>query len=426
MTAPVDAPPGPAPSRVLGALARAGATVAEVGWVNPSFMPTPEKAAALAELARLEAQLAELRLRILADAEDVAAEFAGRDVAGWLQWATRCRGEDARADLRLAVALDRRYRAVGAALREGSANLSQARVIAKVLDDLPAEIPAKVIARAEETLVGHCAELGPRQLAQVGRRIIEVVAPEMAEAVEARALARLEAHAHRQARLSLHRLGDGTTRIAGLLPDLAATRLLTYLQAFTNPRKQPDECASAPSGAGDPWRRPTYPRRLGKAFCAFLEAVDPDRLPLHGGDATTVVITITHDALTTGLATAGIIGQDEKITAAHARRLACTADLIPAVLGTDSQVLDLGRSTRLFTPAQRKALLIRDRECRAEGCDIPGTWTEAHHWLPWSHEGPTDITNGVLLCSHHHHRAHDPRYQADRLPNGDVRFSRRT
>jgi hypothetical protein len=398
---------------VLAVIAQLSDALASAAAVNPSFMRTPEKAAALAELARVESQVAELRLRILADADDVAAEFAGRDVAGWLQWATRCRGEDARADLRLALALDRRYPTLGSALREGSANLAQVRVVAKTLDDLPGE----VIARAEETLVGHCAEFGPRQLTQIGRRIVDIVAPEIAEEHEARALARLEEKAHRATRLSFHRVGDGTTRITGLVPDLAATRLATYLEAFTNPRR-----------SSTPDRRP-YPRRLGKAFVRFLEAVDPQRLPIHGGDATTVVITMNHESLTAELVTAGVIGADEKITAAQARRLACTAHLVPAVLGperTGSQVLDLGRSTRLFNAAQRKALLIRDRACRAEGCDIPGTWCEAHHWIPWSHGGRTDLKDGVLLCSHHHHRAHDPACAADRLPNGDVRFNRRT
>jgi hypothetical protein len=108
---------------------------------------------------------------------------------------------------------------------------------------------------------------------------------------------------------------------------------------------------------------------------------------------------MTHQALTSQLATAGVIGAEEKITAAQARRLACNAHLVPAVLGTQSQVLDLGRSTRLFTAAQRKALLVRDRECRAEGCDIPGTWTQAHHWIPWTKHGPTDLANAVLCCA---------------------------
>lgn len=85
-----------------------------------------------------------------------------------------------------------------------------------------------------------------------------------------------------------------------------------------------------------------------------------------------------------------------------------------------------GRTRRLFTPAQRKALAIRDRDCRAEGCDIPAAWCEAHHLTPWGRGGDTDLDQGVLLCSFHHHRAHDARYDLTRMPNGDFRYHRRT
>ncbi|WP_366916413.1 HNH endonuclease signature motif containing protein [uncultured Nocardioides sp.] len=68
---------------------------------------------------------------------------------------------------------------------------------------------------------------------------------------------------------------------------------------------------------------------------------------------------------------------------------------------------------------------MRDKTCRAEGCDTPGTWCEAHHLDPWQPGGPTDLDNGVLLCHHHHHRIHDPAYRTERLPNGDHRFHRR-
>ena len=105
--------------------------------------------------------------------------------------------------------------------------------------------------------------------------------------------------------------------------------------------------------------------------------------------------------------------------------MACTANIVPAVLGGKSEVLDLGRTSRLFKPAQRKAMIIRDRECRAEGCTIPAAWCEAHHWgRPWARGGQTDLKDGVLLCSWHHHRAHDDTYDASRMPNGDVRFRR--
>ena len=92
-------------------------------------------------------------------------------------------------------------------------------------------------------------------------------------------------------------------------------------------------------------------------------------MPLHGGDATTLLVTIDFDRLRDGLGTA-LVG-DTPITVGQTRRLACTAKILPAVLGGDSEILDLGRARRLFSPAQRKAMAIRDVTCRAEGCDIP-------------------------------------------------------
>uniref|UniRef100_UPI0004769CB8 HNH endonuclease signature motif containing protein n=1 Tax=Nocardioides sp. Iso805N TaxID=1283287 RepID=UPI0004769CB8 len=110
------------------------------------------------------------------------------------------------------------------------------------------------------------------------------------------------------------------------------------------------------------------------------------------------------------------------ISAGETRRLACTAAIIPYVLGGQSEPLDLGRARRLFSPAQRKALKIRDQHCRAEGCTVPATWCDAHHENPWSRGGPTDLTNAALLCGHHHRRAHDPTYETIQLPNGDYRY----
>jgi hypothetical protein len=176
-------------------------------------------------------------------------------------------------------------------------------------------------------------------------------------------------------------------------------------------------------GEGD---RIPVDRKRGQAFCALLEAVDPKRLPVHGGDSTTLIVAVSLEDLREELATAEL-GPADKLTAGEVRRLACTASIIPAVLGGKSEVLDLGRSSRLFRPAQRKAMILRDRECRAEGCTITAAWCEAHHWgRPWAEGGRTDLKDGVLLCSWHHHRAHDPTYDSSRMPNGDVRFSRRT
>jgi hypothetical protein len=148
-------------------------------------------------------------------------------------------------------------------------------------------------------------------------------------------------------------------------------------------------------------------------------------MPVHGGDATTLIVTMSRDELRKELSV-GEAATGDQLTAAETRRLACTAQIIPAVLGGKSDVLDLGRSSRLFRPAQRKAMVVRDRECREEGCSMSAAWCEAHHWgTPWSQGGRTDLADGVLLCSWHHHRAHDPAFESRRLPSGDVRFSRR-
>jgi predicted restriction endonuclease len=59
------------------------------------------------------------------------------------------------------------------------------------------------------------------------------------------------------------------------------------------------------------------------------------------------------------------------------------------------------------TPAQRRVLVARDGGCRFPGCDRTPKWTQAHHVKFWSHGGPTELGNLVLLCSFHHHRVHD-------------------
>jgi hypothetical protein len=168
---------------------------------------------------------------------------------------------------------------------------------------------------------------------------------------------------------------------------------------------------------------------LGAAFCELLERLPADRLPTSGGVSATVVVTLDHDRLLSGLGAAQL-DTGHAISAAAARRLACEAGIVPAVyrrvLGGPSVVLDLGRKTRLHTEAQRLALAIRDGGCTAEGCDRPPGWCHAHHDTPWAAGGTTTVDNGRLLCAHHHHRAHDPRYQTTHLPTGKVAFHRRT
>ena len=107
---------------------------------------------------------------------------------------------------------------------------------------------------------------------------------------------------------------------------------------------------------------------MGQAFCDYLESRREDTVTEAGGVAATVVVTMGLDALLGGIAAASL-DTGGKISAGEARRLACRAGIVPAVLGGHSQVLDLGRKTRFHTGPQRIALALRDGGCTAEGCD---------------------------------------------------------
>lgn len=130
---------------------------------------------------------------------------------------------------------------------------------------------------------------------------------------------------------------------------------------------------------------------------------------------TTVIVRLPLDALRDGGGTAEIDGIDRPVAAATARRLAADAELIPVVLGTDSVPLDLGRSARLFTRSQRLALGERDGGCASCGRNI--TYAQAHHIEWWQRDGGrTDLSNGVLLCSHCHHQVHRDGWRIDATP----------
>jgi hypothetical protein len=409
---------------ILGCAAEVAAALEGVADIDPTFMTTRDKATALIELARLTSRLRGLALRILAASDDVALEHGARSADTWLAHETRADIGPSLAAGRLAEALEGRWGVLREALSEGRVTEAQAHVIARALDDLPAGLDPEVLAKAEAHLIAEAAHFEPRRLRVLGRKVLEVVAPDLAETHEQHLLESEEARALRTTSLTIRRRGDGSTDIHIRLADAAAGRLLTYLEAYAAPRRGrlagDSELADPDNG-----QRVSHATRLGRAFCSALEAIPTARLPKHGGSATSVVVTIDHETLRSQLGSAGL-GSGERISATEAVRLACNASILPLVLDGDGQPLHLGRARRLFSSGQRMAMAVRDRSCRADGCSIPADWCEAHHRKPWMLGGRTDVTDGVLLCSWHHHRAHDSSYRVDTMPNGDVRFSRRT
>jgi len=123
------------------------------------------------------------------------------------------------------------------------------------------------------------------------------------------------------------------------------------------------------------------------------------------GVKTTVVVRMTRADLESGLGVGEIDGTPQPVSVGALRRAAADAEIVPAVLGGQSEVLDWGRTRRLFTPAQRLALVERDGGCA--WCNAPPSWCEAHHIRWWDRDaGPTNLANGVLMCARCHHRLH--------------------
>jgi hypothetical protein len=106
------------------------------------------------------------------------------------------------------------------------------------------------------------------------------------------------------------------------------------------------------------------------------------------------------------------------VSSTTVERLACDSSLTRLLLGSESQVIDVGRSRRVVSGPGRKALEARDRHCRWPGCDRPAKWSAAHHVVHWIHGGKTDLDNLVLLCHRHHWLVHEGRWQLIRGDGG--------
>ena len=395
-----------------------------VAEVDPLYLPARDQATTLLGLARARERLAELELRVLAAADPDALSPGVKSPGRWLAHETNQAVGLVAVREQLGHDLQR-YELLRRAFAAGTVTEAQARAVVAVLDDLPTDLGAELLGKAEAAMVTEAGRCKPQELKRVGLHLLEILAPDIADAAEEERLRREESNARARTRLQFKPLGNGATRISATVPDSVAAKLKTQLAAFANPRRDhltPEGFSRVDPATG---KRIPYDQLLGHALCDLVENITTDRLPVHGGTTTSLVITIDLDKLKAGIG-AGVLSTGQTISAAEARRIACQSGAIPAVLGGKGQPLDLGRRRRFFTQAQRIALEIRDRTCRAQGCDMPAPWCEAHHKDPWSQGGRTDLDDGALLCSRHHHLIHGTTYHHTWHPDGTLTFHRRT
>ena len=226
---------------------------------------------------------------------------------------------------------------------------------------------------------------------------------------------------------------QGLHRIEIAATDEQYEYLITVMNAATNPRlrttfaaENDDPPATGPCVSEDnpelsdeqqdpAWQGPTRQQKLLQGLVGACQiALCADKLPSSGGHRPQIMITMGYQDLIDRIGTSGHAVFGGLITPKTVRKIACDADLIPIVLGGKGEVLDVGRAQRLFTPAQRRALVARDKGCAFPDCTMPAPWTEAHHIEFWKkHHGRTSVDKGVLLCSWHHHLVHDENWKIE-------------
>jgi hypothetical protein len=287
--------------------------------------------------------------------------------------------------------LPARHEALMSALAEGGIRLGRASRVLCTLDEIamfasPAERTA-----VEQFLVGESPRLTDRQFARVCREIPPRFLPDDTE--------RREEYLRRRSGLVVRTLPDGLVQWVVTMHPEAAGFATAALDARTAPRRQPTFEVDEPVADRD--TRLLSERRLEAlvSMCRQSVAHDNGRV---AGTSVTMMVTTTLEALQTGLGRAKISGVDQPISAGTARRLAADANIIPVVLGTESERLDMGREARLATEAQRRALELRDRGCIWPTCSAPPGWCEVAHRVPWFEGGATDLDDLLLLCPFHH------------------------
>ncbi|MCG5457685.1 HNH endonuclease [Micromonospora sp. PSH03] len=375
-------------------LAQADDAIAACADAAAWALPEHALIAALDAAHRLQQRLAAVTLTLIreVDGRGTARTHGASTTAVWLRERLRLTIPAARRLVDLATALDTGNPGIRRALADGHLSLDQARVISDTATTVQATAGTQAADKAVSLLTDWASQFDPTHLRKLGTRILDHVAPDIADAA---AQAALDAEARRAARdrhLTLSEQTDGRLRLTGTLDAETATLFRAAIDPLT-----------APSGPDD--TRPPGQRRHDALADICRLALRTTELPEHGGDPAQIVVTTSYDALTRQLGT-GTLDTGLNLTPEAARRLACDATILPAVLGGAGQVLDVGRQRRLITGPLRRALVLRDRGCAFPGCDRPPRWCDAHHIHHWANGGPTSLGNAVLLCGHHHRHVH--------------------
>lgn len=296
------------------------------------------------------------------------------------------------------------YPNLKAAVEAGSVSSHQAGVVIRKLDEWRGSVPEEFLLRAEAAATDWARgtdmheALKPEQLDRMLRNWHTKEYPKTAEPTAE--------WQHEQRRASAFVRRDGMINVTAVLTPVEGAAVMQYLEAHASPRAR----FGAPAGDVDLDFR-TRAQKMADAMArAFTVAAKAKDASTQAGSAPTLLVTVPIDEMHKHAdgqpALATVARTSEMIPVAEATRIACEGAIQAAAADKNGKILKLGRSTRLFSPAQRKALNLEYPECVTSGCDVPAAWCESHHIRWWSRGGATDSSNGVNLCNYHHHQVH--------------------
>ncbi len=385
------------------------AAVSGVRAVDPRSLSAAERRDRLRSLRQ-----AVTALEVAFDATVAASDACGdaqvldgaRSTTAWLRHLLNMTGADAGGHVGTARATyhaDAPLQPVAEAAANGSIGYDQVRIISASLRDIPAHLHEQAV----ELLLDLAPQVDARRLRQAARHLRYVLDPDRGRGDFERQLT--------ARRASLTPLLDGMYRLEVLAEAEGGALLQAVLDATGGPVSSDDS------------RTPAQ-RRYDALIDAVQRSAQQPGLPVSGGLRPQILVSCTpesfvpiHDAPQSGpdavsswrpaLLPDGTPLPDPAFT-----RILCDSAVVTVVQERSGRVLDVGRTQRLFTPTQRKALWARDRGCRFPGCRAP--WTHAHHIHPWHAGGHTDLANGLLLCGFHHRAAHDDAWQITVGPSG--------
>ena len=329
-----------------------------------------------------------LRARLVEtfDREQGFIESGDTSTTSWLRNNCHMSGGSADGQVRLARQLPE-LQAIQTALAAGEIGIEHAVEIARATNDLGLAAEAELLSAARTQ--------DPVELRETAR--------EIRHRVDAEGMARLAQEQYRRRRLRVFNLADGMVGVEAALPPEGGVALRLCLDSLVGIPAKDDE------------RSPE--QRNADAFMTLCKKqLDSGQLPSVGGRKPHLTL-----VMQAGEGPAQLEGYGP-VCRETAHRLLCDGSLSVLAVDGKGAALDLGRSQRLASEAQRRVLAARDQRCQSPGCTWEARFCEVHHLDHWVLEGGgTSVKRMLLLCDKHHRLVHEGGWRLHARSDGSFR-----